>query len=609
MPLLGLASCLDQSGYNVKRKLDFIMDRYDYIVIGGGTSGLVVATRLSEDPNKTVLVVEHGDFANTINVTVPYFTTGDQTPRLYHMPSTPQVNLAGRVSNLRIGNVVGGSGTVNGMAWVRGSAIDYDSWENLGNPGWGWDTLIKYFRKSSRFSPPAAKYVEQYGYEWSRDAYGDGPIHVGYPSWQWPAAALQARAWVDDLNASVLIDGADGDNVGIAWLPQNSDGVESTRSTSETAYYSPASGRPNLHLLVRHYGANVEFQGNVTIGVQVVSRDRGDSRFVSSENVVLAAGAVNTPRLLQLSGIGPASLLEKFGVDVVVDNPGVGANFQDHPSFYMIYQFDNDTVINPDSMNSTEFYEEAWEEYVWNKTGPFSHAWGNRIVFLSLRDLYREYKSIVDGLCAQDPLAYLPAIYAENPALLKGFLRQCRVMQSQFLSSRAGVVEIAFGGSTKIPVALQKPLSRGTIFINSTDPDPSIPPLIDFNAMSNPIDMRIILNAFRKVRQFMATESVASLKPVELSPGPIISSDVEVETVMRESQLNPSFDHPAGTAAMMPRELGGVVDSRLRVYGVKGLWVVDASVMPILPAAHTQATVYAVAEYAADLIRNSGASI
>lgn len=260
-------------------------------------------------------------------------------------------------------------------------------------------------------------------------------------------------------------------------------------------------------------------------------------------------------------------------------------------------------------MNSTEFYSEAWEEYVRNKTGPFSHAWGNHIVFVSLRDLDPEFETIVDELGSQEPLEYLPTIYAEYPNLLEGFLRQRSVLQSQFLSPKAGVVEIAFGGATKFPVALQKPLSRGTIFINSTNPDPSIPPLVDFNAVSNPVDMRLILRAFRKARQFMAAESVASLKPVELSPGLAVSDEVEIERVMRESLLSPSFDHPAGTAAMMPQEWGGVVDSHLRVYGVEGLWVVDASVMPILPAAHTQATVYAVAEYAAELIRSCGARV
>ncbi|SPO06741.1 related to alcohol oxidase [Cephalotrichum gorgonifer] len=470
-----------------------------------------------------------------------------------------------------MGKVVGGGSTVNGMIWNRGSAIDYNSWEDLANSRWGWKSLVGYFRKSATFVPPADEYVERYGYEWSPNAYGNGPIRVGYPSWQWPAAEFQARAWSDDLGARVLADGADGRNVGLSWLPQNADGREATRSSAETAYYAPVSGRPNLHLLVRHYGATVKFDGSVVTGVEIVSRDGEESEFVSSKHVVLAAGTVNTARILQLSGIGPAKLLESLGIDLVVDSPGVGANFQDHPSFFAVYQFNNNTAINSDLMNNPEFYDTAWEEYTSNKTGPFTHGWGNRVVFPSLQDLDPEFESIADSIGAQEPLDHLPEIYAENPSLLQGFLEQRKILQSQFRSPEAGVLEITFGGAATVPVALQKPLSRGTIFINSTNPDPSISPLIDFNTNSNPVDMTVIVRALRKVREFMAAESVASLEPVELSPGPAVQTDIEIETAMRESLLRPSFDHPVGTAAMLPREFGGVVDNRLRVYGVEGL--------------------------------------
>lgn len=257
-------------------------------------------------------------------------------------------------------------------------------------------------------------------------------------------------------------------------------------------------------------------------------------------------------------------------------------------------------------MKDPGFYAASWDEYEANKTGPFSHGWGNRIVFASLSDLDPEFESIAKSLDAQDPLSHLPAIYAQNPALVKGYLKQRSILQSQFLNPEAGVVEITYGGDVSVPVALQKPLSRGTIHINSTNPDPSIAPLLDFNTVANPVDALLTVRALQKARAFMSAESVTILEPVELSPGADIDSDAEIEEILRGSLLSPSFDHPVGTAAMMPREYGGVVDTKLRVYGVKGLWVVDASIIPLLPAAHTQSTVYAVAERAADLIKTHG---
>ncbi|WQF86348.1 Putative glucose-methanol-choline oxidoreductase, FAD/NAD(P)-binding domain superfamily [Colletotrichum destructivum] len=594
------AQCQEQ----VKTSLDAVREEYDYVVVGGGTSGLVVANRLSENSNKTVLVIEYGDFANTVNVTVPYFVITDQSARLYNVTSVPQAHLGNRTSRLRIGATVGGSSTVNGMAWDRGSAADYDAWGALGNPGWGWEILLKYFRKSSTLSPPSQEYVEKYGYEWSPGAYGNGPVQVGFPSWQWPEAALQAQAWAEDGTVPKLTDGADGDNVGIAWLPTNSGGENATRSTAETAYFHPASGRANLHLLVRHYGAAVKFKGNETNGLDIGSRDGSETKFVKSKNVILAAGAVNTPRILQLSGVGPERLLQSLDIAVVVDLPGVGANFQDHPAIFMVYDFTNDTAINPTLMSNETFYNRSWAEYQANRTGPHTHAWGNRVVFTSLQDLDpANYRSIAEAVGEQEPLLHLPGVYAENPTLVEGFLRQRDVLREQFLDAKAGVMEFTFGGAENIPVVLQKPLSRGTVTINSTDPDPAVAPRVDFNTIANPVDALLLTRAVAKARAFMSSPAVEPLGAVEVMPGPGVTSDAEIEAAMRDSWLASSFDHPVGTAAMMPREWGGVVDSRLSVYGVEGLWVVDASIMPILPAAHTQATVYAVAEYAADLIK------
>ena len=189
-----------------------------------------------------------------------------------------------------------------------------------------------------------------------------------------------------------------------------------------------------------------------------------------------------------------------------------------------------DTQINPSLLNNLEFYNSSWAEYEANKTGPFSHAWGNRIVFLALQDLDPNYQAIAHSLSEQNSLDHLPSIYAENPSLVEGYVRQREALQSQFLNPHAGVVEITCGGQANVPVALQKPLSRGTILINNTNPDPANSPLIDFNTAANPVDVALLIRALEKARAFMGSESIAPLAAVELSPGAAVNGEVEVES-------------------------------------------------------------------------------
>lgn len=258
-------------------------------------------------------------------------------------------------------------------------------------------------------------------------------------------------------------------------------------------------------------------------------------------------------------------------------------------------------------MQDPDFYAAAWEEYTVNRTGVFTFGLAGRINFAPLQDFNPDFESIARTVTSPKQLDYLPASYANNSLLLAGYRKQLEVLQSQFLSPHAGVVEVATGGSGAVSLALQKPLSRGTVMIKSNDPNPSIEPLIDFNSGANPMDIKISISAIRKVREFMAAKSLTSLNVTEVVPGTQYETDEELEGLLRKSLYGPSFAHPAGTAAMLPKELGGVVGTDLQVYGTQGLWVVDASIIPILPAAHTQATVYAVAELAADLIKQYAA--
>ncbi|KAK4148821.1 hypothetical protein C8A00DRAFT_47429 [Chaetomidium leptoderma] len=541
--LLSLAAVAQSSfseASNIKRHSTELDDEYDFIIVGGGTS------------NTRVLVVEFGDFDDTWDTALPYNANNLQRRLMFNMTAVPTAGLGNRTFPLWIGATVGGGSTVNGMAFERGSKADYDAWEELGNPSWGWNGLLPYFKKSTTFTPPPLEYVARYNYTWDSAAYGKGPIQVGFPSWQWPNVDTPPNRCMGKGSKS--------------------------RSSARTGYFNPARGRANLDLLTRHYVSKIEFKGNAAVGVQVVSRATGKVALArAKKEVIMAAGAVNTARTLQLSGVGPAPLLRSLGIKTVVDAPGVGANFQDHPWFSVILQYTSASPVNPNILTP-------------NRTGSLTLSHGKNIVFLSLSDLTTDYRTVAASLVKQDATAYLPPTYRSNPALLSGLLAQRSILRNRYLRRDADVVEMPFGGSASVVSAIQKPLSRGTIFINSTDPDPVLSPVIDFSAMTTP-------------RRYIASRSLATLGLVELSPGSDVETDQQIEAVLRNSLILPSFAHPSGTAAMMPRSLGGVVDPRLKVYGTTGLRVVDASIMPLIPACHLQSTVYAIAEKAADLIQ------
>lgn len=249
------------------------------------------------------------------------------------------------------------------------------------------------------------------------------------------------------------------------------------------------------------------------------------------------------------------------------------------------------------------FYNASYAEYMANRTGPMTIAHTNNMVFQSLQDLTPEYANIIDALEKQEAADFLPDAYASNPDLMDGFLAQRAVLASHMALPNAGVLEIPVSEPSSVTLAIEKPLSRGTIAIRNTNPDPRDSPAIDFGAMRNPLDVRVAVLAVRAARRYYATPSMMlRLGPTELAPGPGAESDEEIEEAVRR-MTSASLAHPSGTASLLPRELGGVVDPELRVYGVKGLRVVDASIIPLIPACHLQSTVYAIAEKAADLIK------
>lgn len=496
------------------------------------------------------------------------------------------------------------------MFFNRGAADDYDNWEKLGNPGWGFNGLLPYFIKSTTLQIPDAAFAKEFNVTWDEKVYGkNGPIQASIYPVQYPALK---SVWTgfEELGAERQKSGDDGNAHGLFWATvsfvshlffvdhdtdpgkceqRSIDDRTRTRSYARTGYYAPVAERKNLDLLIGWRVNTITFDKKQATGINMQSRDSitdAKAKITSikaRKEVILAAGALHTPQILQRSGVGPASLLQKANVPLVVDLPGVGANMQDHPQVTMMFNYT--TAPAPPA----------------NPPAPLP-LMANSVALLPLSLVSpANYTSLAKSYLSQSSAAYLPASY--SAATLKaGYAKQQRLLGSSLLRKDNAALEMPFAGNGGYYLLmLTKPVSRGTININTSNPYAE--PLVDFNTFGNPADLAIAMEAFKFGRVLHNTETISSaFHPVELAPGAQVASEKDLEKAARDTVVSTTA-HLSGTASLMPRELGGVVDTELKVYGVKGVRVVDASVMPLIPGAHLCSTVYAVAEKAADLIK------
>ncbi|KAK3948516.1 hypothetical protein QBC32DRAFT_268711 [Pseudoneurospora amorphoporcata] len=546
---------------------------YDYVIIGGGQSGLVVANRLSEDPKVSVLVVEYGYFDDSYDVLDIQQVFRSTTHTKYNLTSVPQTQLGERnqVQGVPAAAVVGGGSAINGMFFNRGSADDYDNWEKLGNPGWGFKGLLPYFIKSTTLQIPDAEFAKEFNVTWDEKVYGkNGPIQASIYPVQYPALK---SVWTgfEELGAERQKTGDDGNAHGLFWATRSIDDRTRTRSYARTGYYAPVADRKNLDLLTGWRANTITFDKNKqATGINMQSRDSitdakaNITSIKARKEVILAAGALHTPQILQRSGVGPATLLQKANIPVLVDLPGVGSNMQDHPQVTMIVALLPLSLVSPSN-----------------------------------------YTTLAKSYLSQSSSAYLPTSY--TAAQKAGYAKQQQLLGSSLLRKDNSAIEIPFAGNGGYYLLmLTKPLSRGTITLDPANPYAE--PLVDYNTFGNPVDLSIATEAFKFGRALHGTKAVSStFNPVEVSPGVQVATEKDLQRTARDTVVSTTA-HLSGTAALMPRELGGVVDAELRVYGVQGVRVVDSSVMPLIPGAHLCSTVYAVAEKAADVIRGRNLS-
>ncbi|KAF2635099.1 choline dehydrogenase [Massarina eburnea CBS 473.64] len=580
---------------------------YDYVIVGGGLTGLVVANRLTEDARVSVLVVENGVVDNTAWVNTPYYANIN-AKNYYSIVSGPEPYMNNKTWSVFVGNVVGGGSAVNGMQWDRGTDLDYDSWELLGNPGWGSRGLAKYFKKSTHFDAPSEETTKKFNITYDKNAYGDGPLKVSISNYQYDDYKDIYQSFLSRKDLPHVQEGFSRP-IGTFWTPNSVDNSTKERSYARTAYYEPVKTRSNLKLLTNTHVDEILFKSGrqlVANGVKLTSNADGtQSSVYAAKEVILAAGGVFTPHLLMLSGIGPKDVLSKANITVKRELPGVGANFQDHQALYMVYKLNNQSIPNPDMMSATNqtFNLTSAAEYDATKTGPYTFGRGNAAAFLSFKSFSKKYRQITSLILKQDATQYLPEIYSQNKAILRGYLAQRALLFNHYLSDDGTVGEYPIQPWGRATTAVQKPLSRGTLVLNATHPAAN--PIIVRHAFQNPVDKMVLGELVRWNREHWTTSPyLTRYAPVETAPGANYTTDEDIfQAGISTSTLNPTYAHNSGAAALMPEVLGGVVDPQLKVYGVQGLRIVDASILPIIPAAHLQATMYAVAEKAADIIK------
>jgi choline dehydrogenase len=524
---------------------------YDYVVIGAGSAGAVIAARLSESPTARVLLLEAGpaDDSLWIHLPIGYGKTMWSTKYNWCFHTDPEPNMNGRRIYWPRGKTLGGSSSINGLIYIRGQREDYDHWAALGNRGWGYDDVLPYFKKSE---------ANELGVS---DFHGvDGPLKVSnIQSKDELIEAFIAGAGEQGVPRTADFNGLHQEGAGYYQLTTH----KGLRCSTAVAYLKPAKGRSNLRIETNARATRIEFEGTKAVGVRYIQNGVMKKAHCRSE-VLLCAGAIQSPQLLQLSGVGPAALLHKHGINVVHNSPGVGENLQDHLQVRLTFECTKPITTN-DALNSLLGKAKLGMEWLFKRSGPLAVGINQGGCFM---------RALPEHSLTPDIQFHVATLSADM----------------------AGGKVHPFSGFT-FSVCQLRPESRGHIRIRSADINNA--PEMQPNYLSTELDRTTTVAAINVARKIAASKAMHPYVKREVKPGPDASDDVALLEFARNTGA--TIFHPSGTCKMGHDSLA-VLDDRLRVRGVQGLRVIDCSVMPTLISGNTNGPVVMMAEKAVDMI-------
>ncbi len=530
------------------------LGEFDYVIVGAGTAGCLLANRLSADPSTRVALLEAGGKDNYHWIHIPvgylYLMGNPRTDWGYKTAPTPGLN--GRELNYPRGRVLGGCSSINGMIYMRGQARDYDQWRQMGNPGWSWDDILPYFLKHED--------------QWAMSASQLGDVHARGGEWRieeprvrWEILDAFATA-AEQAGIPKIRDFNGGNNEGSSYFQVNQ--RSGLRWNTSKAFLRPAMGRQNLTVFTHAQVSKLTLEGKRVTGAEV--RVKGQAAAIKARReVILAAGSIGSPQIMQVSGIGPGGLLKGLGIEVRHDLPGVGENLQDHLQIRCAYKVHGVKTLNETS-------QKLWQkagialEYALKRTGPMSMA-PSQLGAFAKSDASRETPNVQ---------------YHVQPLTLPKFGEPL----DPFPAFTASVCNV-------------RPTSRGHVRI--TSPDADVHPAIDPNYLATEDDRRVAADSIRLTRRIISKPALQRYQPEEFRPGPSIMTDDDLARAAGD--ISTTIFHPVGTARMGTDDRA-VVDPSLRVRGIAGLRVIDASVMPTITSGNTNAPTLMIAEKGAEMI-------